>query len=194
MVIRRRPLIALASLISIISGCSTTPPPLERATKDGGGVSVSTFKYIPAARDWDGVPPTYIPPPEDMTVKPYEIINTGIGNVFLKRDVEPLYRETIANELRLAGVDVERKGLSLGGEIQALFVEEHDKTIDWTLQATYVVKTDAGGIRFRMANVSQRQTAKEIDMDEAVKRLIEVNVRQILQDDGFRNAISNCCD
>lgn len=175
---RRLMVMTYAMVVLSLAGCATGRLPVNYAPSSvltaEGRVSVSSFAYLPA---------------KDGKIKPYQIRNTAMGNIYFEQDIDVFYKEAVFKELRFVGVKLDSESLSLGGDIQEFLIDDLGYSVDWTLKVRYVVTASDGSVKYDQVHTVERNTAKFANVFGALNETIKMNVELLLKDQAFVAAI-----
>jgi hypothetical protein len=164
--------------VLFVEGCAKIPLSYTPGSlyKVPGEVSVSDFKYLPAAAG---------------QVKPFQIRNTAWGNLKFTKDISVFFKDAVSRELRFAGVNPDNSFRVLSGEIEDFLIDDSGYNVDWTLQVHYLVKnTQTGKIAYSSTKVTQRRASKLVHLNSALSEIIKLNIEELLKDEAFIKAIN----
>lgn len=171
--------LALLSVLAILSlsGCGTATVPMNYAPSSvmtvKGSVAVAPFTYLPASTG---------------EVKPNQIRNTAIGNIYFEQNIDTIIRDSVFKEFRFVGIKVEDQDRKISGEIQEFLIDDLGYSIDWILRIKYVV-TDSTGVTYEATKEIKRNTNKFANVFGALNETIKLNVEDLLNDPKFIQSI-----
>jgi hypothetical protein len=170
--------LSLGVAIFFIGGCVKLPLSYLPGSvkKVSGNVSVSDFKYIPAATG---------------KVKQFQIPNTALRNLRFNKDINLFFRDAVSLELFSAGVRLDDKTRVLGGEIEDFLIDDSGYKVDWTLKVHYLVKNvQTGEIAYTSTKNTMRTASKLVNLNSALNEIIKLNIEELLKDKEFIKAIN----
>ncbi len=161
-----------------MEGCAKIPLNYSPGSlrKVQGDVSVSDFKYLPAAAG---------------KIKPFQIRNTAWGNLKFNKDISIFFKDAVSQELRFAGVNLDDTSRVLSGEIEDFLIDDAGYNAEWTLQVRYLVKNiQTGKITYTSAKITRRKVSKLVHLDSVLNEMIKLNIEELLKDEAFIKAIN----
>lgn len=168
-------------LAAILAGCATvttipvTYTPSSTLTA-AGAVEVGNFKYLPAI---------------DGKIKPNQLKNTAIEDIMLDQDVDKYFRDAVFTELRFVGVKVESNSLQLSGEINEFLVDDLGYSVDWTVDARYIIiNKPTAKVIYDSDKITRNRTAKFLNPFVALNQQIKANIEALIRDPAFIEAIN----
>lgn len=167
--------LVLTAFISL-SGCVATLPVNYAPSSTmsvSGTISVADFSYSPA---------------ENGRVKPNQIRNTAIGNMYFDQNIDLLVRDAVFKELRFVGIKVNGEDNKLTGEIEEFLIDDLGYSVDWTLRIRYVAK-GVDGVLYESTKETKRKTGKFANLFGALNETIKLNVEELLKDSEFISVI-----
>jgi len=172
-----RLLFASAAALALV-GCAPAPIVLNYAPSSTmtvkGSESVSGFDYLPAAKG---------------KVKPNQIRNTAIGNVYLEKNVGEYFKQAFFTESRFVGINVDG-GPVVHGKINEFLIDDLGYSIDWTLDVTYVVDgASADEPCFKKDKAIKRHTAKFANVFGTLNEVMKQNIEEVFKDPAFVKCI-----
>lgn len=172
-----RSLLGSAALLTLV-GCAPAPIVLNYAPSSTmtvqGAESVAGFDYLPAANG---------------KVKPNQIRNTAIGNVYLEKNVGEYFKQAFFTESRFVGINV-NGGPVVHGKINEFLIDDLGYSIDWTLDVTYVVDGPTSGEPcFTKDKAIKRHTAKFANVFGTLNEVMKQNIEEVFKDPAFVKCI-----
>ena len=172
-----RSLLGSAAVLTLV-GCAPAPIVLNYAPSSTmtvhGTESVEGFDYLPAANG---------------KVKPNQIRNTAIGNVYLEKNVGEYFKQAFFTESRFVGIHVDG-GPVVHGKINEFLIDDLGYSIDWTLDVTYVVDgATAGEPCFSKDKAIKRHTAKFANVFGTLNEVMKQNIEEVFKDPAFVKCI-----
>lgn len=172
-----RSLFASAAVLTL-AGCAPAPIVLNYAPSSTmtvqGSESVAGFDYLPAANG---------------KVKPNQIRNTAIGNVYLEKNVGEYFKQAFFTESRFVGINV-NGGPVVHGKINEFLIDDLGYSIDWTLDVTYVVDgLSTGEPCFTQDKASKRHTSKFANVFGTLNEVMKQNIEEVFKDPAFVKCI-----
>ncbi|MGD0278770.1 MAG: hypothetical protein ABSC11_05650 [Smithella sp.] len=161
-----------------VDGCARIPLSYlpGSASKVSGSVSVSGFKYLPA---------------ETGKVKPFQIRNKALGSLKFDKNINIFFRDSVAAQLRFAGIKLDDKTRVLSGEIEDLLVDDLSYNVEWILKVHYLVKDlQTGDAVYESTKTTQRKASKLANVNSALNEMIKLNIEELTEDDAFIKAIN----
>ncbi|SMG61391.1 hypothetical protein SAMN06265784_12141 [Paraburkholderia susongensis] len=148
-------------------------------THGTGSLSVapaSNFAYLPAHADH---------------VSPNRIENTAMTGIVLKDDINQIVRNSVANNLRIAGFRIDDRKRVLSGSIETFTVNDTRSPALWTLKMRYVV-TDAvtQKVMFTASRTVKQKSPKFTSNTIAIEDTVKQSVDALIGDPDFIKAVN----
>ncbi len=136
-----------------------------------GSVQVGSFVYLPA---------------KGGDLDPNQLHNTSLGDVYLDRNVDAFFPESLSKELRFVGIDVSG-GPVLSGEIGD-FTDDDLNSDTTTLSVHYVVTDAKGAVLYDATKTTTRRMG--IGNVSPVDYPLTANFEALIADPAFIAAIN----
>jgi hypothetical protein len=142
-----------------------------------GAEKVGSFDYAPA---------------RSGKVKPNQIRNTAVGNVFLEKPIGEYFEKAVFTESRFVGIDVGGSQPVVHGTIDEFLIDDLGYSIDWTLNVTYTVDV-AGSAKpcFSAQKKLARHTAKFANVFGTLNEVMKDNIELLFKDPAFVSCVSS---
>ncbi|OLL29157.1 hypothetical protein BTH42_23970 [Burkholderia sp. SRS-W-2-2016] len=124
-------------------------------------------------------------------ISPNRIENTAMTGVVMKDEINEIVRNSVANNLRIAGFRVDDKRRVLSGSIETFSVDDTRSPALWTLKMRYVV-TDAATrkVMFTTTRTVKHKSPKFTNSTIAIEDTVRASVDTLIGDPGFINAVN----
>jgi hypothetical protein len=136
---------------------------------------VAEFRYLPALNG---------------QVKPNQIRNTALDDLFFDQEIGAFFKDTVFKELGLVGVKTESTARTLTGEVREFLIDDLGYNVDWTLRVLYRVRGPEKTL-YESEKVTQRRTVKVGDPFATMNETIKLNIDEIIKDPAFVKAIND---
>lgn len=169
-------LLALPAAL-FLSGCVSTIPmhyAPSSVLSASGNVSVEPFSYGPAING---------------KVKPNQIRNTALGNIYFEQDIDTIFRDSVFKELRFVGVKVDSPNTKLTGVIEEFLIDDLGYSVDWTITVIYTVTKDDQTV-YESRKELKRTTSKFANVFGALNETIKLNIEELIKDPKFIEVIN----
>jgi len=161
---------ALIGVISLTSGAAPTLP-AKASSQLNGSISVGVFEYLPAKAN---------------KLKPNQVASIG-GPIAFERNIDAQVRDAVIAELKASGVQLETPTKILSAEIESCQIIKHiDGPADCALSIKYRISS---GNTVTYESTKDVETRKCSDSQLALDDVIEQNLRELVKDSVFLNAI-----
>lgn len=145
------------------------------ALSASGSVSVREFQYAPAMNG---------------RVKPHQIRNTALDDLFFDQEIGAFFRDAVLKELDSVGVKTDSKSRTLTGEVREFLIDDLGYNVDWTLRVLYRVTAPEKTL-YESEKITQRRTAKGGDPFKPMYETMRWNIEEIIKDAAFLKAIND---
>lgn len=172
-------LIGLMVLASIIAGCANAPITLNYAPSSTmsaeGELEVGDFKYLPGENN--------------PKVKPNQIRNTAIGNIFLEKNVDDYFETAFFTESRFVGFEVKDSENLVSGEVVEFLIDDLGYSVDWTLEVRYLVSGGEGSECYNEVHKVEKNTAKFANTFGTLNEVMKLNIEKAFADSDFISCV-----
>lgn len=177
-------LLLLATTMFFVCGCARIPLNYSpgSVSKISGNISVSDFKYLPAATG---------------KIKSYQVDNTAFLKLEFDKDIGIYFKDAVSTEFRQAGIKLDNKILVLNGDIEEFLIDELRAYADITLKVNYrVINLQTEETIYVSTKTTRREASKLLHISRALNEMIKLNIEELLNDEKFikvihKNALIN---
>jgi hypothetical protein len=143
-----------------------------------GHVNVDDFAYTPA----------------DPKIKPNQIPNTAIGNIYLSMSVGSFIADGLRQELRTSGVSLQAEArCHLTGTVKAVKIDDLGFDADFLLTAHYTLSGSGGNILYEADEDTAFKAAKFGGAIESISLLFAKNINAMIGSEAFAKAFEPNC-
>lgn len=163
-------------LSAILTGCATPPHTLNYSPSSTmsveGKLNVGDFKYVPGD--------------ENPKVKPNQIRNTALGNIYFEKNIDVYFETAVLTEARFVGIDVGKSTNVVSGEIIEFLIDDLGYSIDWTLTVAYKVSNENGSdVCYEATQTLEKNSAKFGNVFGTLNEVMKLNIEKVFQDEAF---------
>jgi len=163
------------ALCVLVSGCATPTHVINYAPSSTmsleGQAHVGKFTYLPA---------------ENGSVKPNQIRNTAIGNVFFEKDINEYIETALFTEARFVGIRLSDGSPLISGAINEFLIDDLGFSIDWTFEVAYEIDGC-----YNQTHKVERNTAKFGNVFGTLNEIIKQNIEMLFSDASFISCIQS---
>jgi hypothetical protein len=172
-------------IIILIYGCAGTLPVTyvpQNFARYQGRADIGKFKYLPA---------------EQGIVKPNQIQNTAIGQIYIGANISDFVQRATALELEKTGFNIsDSNPLQISGEIIDFKADDLGYSVDWSYSIRYIItrKKDSAELLNKVYTAEPKKTGKfsmtAADYGPSVNEMVLSGYDKFIRDEEVRNIFS----
>ena len=171
--------------IILLYGCAGTLPVTyvpQNFARYQGRVDIGKFKYLPA---------------EQGIVKPNQIQNTAMGQIYIGANISDFVQRATALELEKTGFNIsESNPLQISGEVIEFKADDLGYSVDWSYSIRYIItrKKDSAELLNKVYTAEPKKTGKfsmaAADYGPSVNEMVLGGYDKFIRDEEVRNIFS----